>query len=448
MTVTDTVENFFFIPIVFVGTLVVVAATGWDRQTRQWFHWGAWYLLIGIASMLLMGIVLAGMHALDAGYFLAVLFLASGVAIVTSLIHYGVTSRRMTAINVYSTLGASMRQNLPLPMALDCAAAGADSSTAVAFRSIKTWLVKGCSLADALRRGFPQSPPGALAMVAAGEGIGQLPAALAAIEENMKAQTVGPKRPHPIHPFYPVLVVGVVLFLTVGLFTFVLPQFESVLAEMVGRELPPATRALIEITRAVRKGPYGVIALLVAFLSIWVYLRYRTARREGGRPSLSLWVGDSLAWQLPIVRRFERDRSLVQVLEMLRISLNAGQPVNEAIRSTLELDTNLWFRRRLRCWLERVERGENIAESARGCGLGRPLAWAFDSGGGTANTPTILQMLESHYRTIYSYRLNLTRYILWPVGIVLLGLMVGFIVYAIFSPMVAIINLMALNVYP
>ena len=60
----------------------------------------------------------------------------------------------------------------------------------------------------------------------------------------------------------------------------------------------------------------------------------------------------------------------------------------------------------------------------------------------------MLEMLESHYRTRYNYRLNMTRHIVWPVGIVLLGSMVGFVVYAIFSPMVSIINQMALNVYP
>jgi type II secretory pathway component PulF len=153
-------------------------------------------------------------------------------------------------------------------------------------------------------------------------------------------------------------------------------------------------------------------------------------------------------WHLPLAHRFERDRSLIQTLELLRISLTAGCPVNDAIRGTLDLDVNRWFRQRLRCWLTCVERGEGIAQSARQCGLGRALAWAFDGGINAGNTPAILQMLESHHRALYSYRSNMTRYILWPVGILMLGLMVGFVAYAMFSPAVAVINLMALNVYP
>ncbi len=62
--VTDTPENFLIlVPAIFIGTMVVVAATGRDAQTRQWFHWGAWYLLIGIGAMFFMGVVLMGLGA-------------------------------------------------------------------------------------------------------------------------------------------------------------------------------------------------------------------------------------------------------------------------------------------------------------------------------------------------------------------------------------------------
>jgi len=446
--VTDTPENGVLVPMVFLGTMVVVAATGRDRQARQWFHWGAWYVLIAVAAMLVMGVILAGLGALKIGYVVAVVFLCAVVAILTSLIHYGLMTRRRTATSVFSTIGAVMRQNLPLPMALDCAAVGAEGNAAEVFRAVKTWLVKGCSLTDAIRRGYPECSAGALAMIAAGERVSQLPAALAAIETDMLAQTVGPRRLRPIHPFYPVFVIAVTFVLMMGIVTFIMPQFEAVLAEMVGGELPAATRFLLWIVDAFTDGPYGVLVLMVVAAAGLAHRVYLAARRRPDRPSLALWLGDSLAWRFPIVRRFERDRSLVQVLEVLRISLAAGCPVNEAIRSTLPLDVNLWFRKRLRCWLACVERGENIAQSARRCGLGRGLAWAFDADVNAGNTPEILEVLEAHHRSIYSYRLNVTRYILWPVGILLLGLMVGFIVYAIFSPAVEVIHLMSLNVYP
>ena len=78
--------------------------------------------------------------------------------------------------------------------------------------------------------------------------------------------------------------------------------------------------------------------------------------------------------------------------------------------------------------------------------LGAALAWAFESGAG--NTPTVLDMLERHYRAIYDYRANMLRYISWPAGILLLGLTVGFVVYAVFSPAVALVQNLVQYLYP
>lgn len=139
---------------------------------------------------------------------------------------------------------------------------------------------------------------------------------------------------------------------------------------------------------------------------------------------------------------------MVQVVELLRLSLNSGHTVNEAIRDSLSLDVNNRFRRLLRKWLEKVERGDNIADAARQSGLGDALAWAFDDKVNQGNTLTILEMLESFYRSNYSYKVNLARFILWPCGIIAMGSMVGFVIYATYSPVVALLRNMAENIYP
>ncbi len=442
---TDTPDNLLVALLQFLGTLVVVAVTGWRRESRQWFHWGAWYLLVGVAAALLMGLLLAGIEALGEGYAVLVVVIASGAIVFASLIHYGVSSRRVRAIDVFSTLRAIMRQNLPLPMALDCAAAGEVSGTATILRSIETWLVKGCSLTDAIRQGYPGCPSDAMAMIASAEGIGQLPAALEAIEADVKSRTVGPRRLRPIHPFYPVVVVILILLMTIGIMMFIVPQFGSVLAEMSAGRLPPPTRVLMEITHAFADGSLGASVMILLACAILCRSHYLVARRRRDRDGLVLRLGDALLWGLPLVRGFEKRRAMIQVLDVLRISLIAGSPVNEAIHATLQLDVNRFFRKRLQRWLDCVERGEDIARSARTCGLGSALAWAFDSG---ADTPAVLDMLEAHYRWCDLYYLNVTRFILWPVVIVLVGLLVGFVILAVFLPMVQAITATAAYIYP
>lgn len=139
---------------------------------------------------------------------------------------------------------------------------------------------------------------------------------------------------------------------------------------------------------------------------------------------------------------------MLQVVEMLRLSLNAGCPVNEAINNTIGLDVNNRFKRRLKKWLKKVERGDNIATAARKSKLGSALAWAFDEKVNQGNTLVILEALEAFYRSNYSYCVNLARFIIWPCIILCMGIIVGFVVYAIFAPSIAIINHLVTLVTP
>jgi type IV pilus assembly protein PilC len=449
--VTEAPEGLVLAPLLFVGTLIAVAASGRDRESRQWFHWWAWRLLIAIALVLLLGITLVWFSALGAGFVLPLFFIFGIVIVLASPIIYGLAFRRRTVMTVFSTIGSIMRQNLPLAMALDCAATGHEDAATFILRGIRTWLVKGHSLTEAVRRGYPQCPARVLAMLSAGERIGQLPAALRAIETDLKASVTERKRLQPVHPFYPVAVLIFALPLLLGIVTFVIPQFSAILKEMTGGRLPTSTRILLGIMQSFLHGGAGIalgfLGLVVSILP-GVSLIRLLRRRRPEKPYVLSWIVDSVKWFLPMVHWFEKNRSMAQVVELLRMSLDAGCPVNEAIRGTLQLDVNVCFRTRLASWLRRVERGEDIAKSARRCGLGSALAWAFDGGADTGNTPAVLEMLESYYRSNYSYRVNLARFILWPLVIVALGATVGFIVYAVFSPMVAVLTSLSGSIYP
>ena len=139
---------------------------------------------------------------------------------------------------------------------------------------------------------------------------------------------------------------------------------------------------------------------------------------------------------------------MLRIVGILRTSLNAGCTVNQMIANAISLDINYCFRKRLNSWLKKVERGENISDSAKKCGIGKSIAWAFDEKINRGNTPAILEMLENFYRSTYKYRINIVGSITEPVMVVMIGAMVGFVVYAMFLPMVHMILITAGDYIP
>jgi len=433
-------------PFIFVVTLVVVLFSRREPDVGQWPRTCARWIIV--IFLFLLALVTAGIVVGPLGFIGIALF----VLFVASIIAYAVTSRHTIAAYVISTIGASMRQNLPLPMALESAASGLTDSRSRILNGIKKWLVQGCSLSESIKRGYPKCPGYAVGMIAAAERIGQLPFAIQAIEADMVAKSDERRKIRPVHPIYPVILIFFTFCVLLGLMMFVIPQYESALQETVeGASLPAATRWLLGITSVVAfeyGWLLGLILVLVAFVAfpVLIYVRFRPRRPQ--KSYLFSRIGDFIKWHLPILHRFERDYSMVQVTELLRLSLNAGCTVNDAIKNTLGLDVNNCFRKRLRKWLQKVERGDNISAAARTSGLGSTLAWAFDDKVNQGNTISILETLESFYRSNYSYCVNLARFILWPCVILIMGAIVGFIVFAIFSPLMAIITQLASQVNP
>lgn len=431
----------FFVPF----TLTMIIMSPRPPHADTWYVTGAKWLL----AFIVLGIFASILAVVNA--FLGLLGFAVLGLFIWGSIAYAATSRFATAAYVFSTLGYCLRNNLPLPMALESAATAQSKSRSRIMMGIKNWLIQGYPLSKALRLGYPRCPGDALAMVITSERINQLPQALAAIEANMVAKANERRIIRPINFWYPLVVLYIMTMILLGVFKFVIPKMLEVIHEMAGGELPAVSRVVLSIADWICY-EYGWVFGLVFFcagplISAYIIIsRFRPRRPD--RPYLASRTGDFIKWYLPIFHWFERNYSIVQVVETLRASLNAGCPVNEAIRNTLDLDVNFCFRKNLVKWHGMVESGQDVSGSAINCGMGSAIAWALDPDTNAGNTLEILETVESFYRNNYSYGVNLAKFILWPCVTVLLGVIVGFVVYAIFAPLVKVVTIYSSMVMP
>jgi len=395
----------------------------------SWAHPTAkWLLIIG-------AFLLAVIIGLVSFWYLGLFIL---VAFVAMAIRFGVSSRRATNATVIGTIGSAMRQNLPLADALDSAGKGGVDKASEVMRRVAELLRKGMPVSEALRTAYKACDGHAVSFISSAERTSQLPAALECIQADLAKQAKDARRPTFVHPFYPVLLMVLVVLIVMSLGVFVIPSFKEIYAG-IGEKLPRSTQVLFDMNQ-MPFSPLGIIiplALALGVIAIWVHCRPR-------RPSRPHWlslVGDFFKWHLPFFRGFERDRSLLRVVESLRLSLRAGHTINEAILNAFDLDVNTCFRLRLMDWHRMVVRGQDVSAAARRCGLGRALAWAFDQQVNPAAAPQTLEMLETFYRANYRYRLNVARGVLCPLVVLAIAAMVGFVVYSCFAPYVMLIEM-------
>jgi len=435
LVIAATEENYWMMAVagfIFPVTVVAILASKPEDSRERWPQAVARWILFLFLFLLATVTITAVFRPV------LIVPIAFLVLLIGSSLSCALTSRHATAAYVISTIGASMRQNLPLPMALESAAGGLEDKRSRILNGIKTWLVQGYSLSDSIKLGYPGCPGYAIAMITAAERSGQLPAAFEAIETDMVVKADERRKIRPVHPIYPVILMTIVFLILAAVILFVVPQFQAAMYEM-GAALPYSTRLLLSIAN-----DYGWLIGLALVLIIFVliplvlYTRFRPRRPQ--KPYLFSRVGDFIKWHLPILHHFEKNYSMVQVVELLRLSLSAGGTVNGAVYNALELDVNNSFKKRLRRWLKRLERGDNVATAARRSGLGSPLAWAFDEKVNPGNTLAVLETLEDFYRSSYSYSVNLARFIMWPCLTLIMGAIVGFVVLGIFSPLIMIIQ--------
>jgi general secretion pathway protein F len=358
------------------------------------------------------------------------------VLIAVSVVRYKMTHRYSLALDILSALGMSVRQSLPLPMALDSAAQGRKNREAQIFTNISFLLQQGRSLTDALRLGYRSCPPELLASLEAAEGMNQLPNAIENLQADISEKVNDYKRIRPVYPLYPLIVLVIGFFMVLALSIFIVPTFSEVISDISeGRaHLPASTQAMLNFSRFVtaNKGMNALLmtlaVLLICFYLTAGYFRNRNPRR----PTLHQKTKDWIKWRLPVFHWFERTYSQLQLTELLRVALGAGYPINTALGNALNLDMNHSFRLQVQNWLNRIEQGEPVSQAALSSGLDRTLTWAFDEKINKGNTIEVLESLQEVYRSRYTHRINMLNSIGTPLMVLGLGLGIGWVVYAVF----------------
>ncbi|UCE99683.1 MAG: type II secretion system F family protein [Planctomycetota bacterium] len=291
----------------------------------------------------------------------------------------------------------------------------------------------GSTLSEAMAR-FPRSFNRLFVnMVAAGETGGVLDLILARVADFMeKAQRLKSRVKGAM--IYPVVVLTVAFLILLALMTFVIPQFETVLGEMVEGKLNPVTRTVLGISHWIAYDFGWVVLIGVPFGAVFLLKVIKLFR-------VGRLVLDTIKLKLPIMGKLSSRIAVTRWTRTLGTLINAGVPILDAINVTRETAGNEVFANMLANVHDSIKQGDTFASPLKQSKtVDLIVSNMVAVGEETGDLDKMLLKVADNYDEQVDVLVAGLMSLLEPVMILCLGAIVMTIVLAIFLPMIQIIS--------
>lgn len=271
-------------------------------------------------------------------------------------------------------------------------------------------------------------------MIAAGETGGVLDVILIRLAEFMeKAQKLKAKIKGAM--IYPSVVVTFAVGIVAMIMVVVVPKFEEIFADF-GTTLPAVTEYLIAVSNWFAKGsPPGWMIVLISPIAFIIFFKL-LKQSKGGRFAL-----DTVKLKIPVMGQIVGKSSVARFTRTLGTLVNAGVPILEAINITKDTSGNEVYARALGKVHDAIREGESFAEPLRASKVCDGIVVNMISvGEETGELDKMLIKVADNYDEEVEVLVGSLLSLLEPIMVAVLGVIVGFIVIALFLPLVKLIQ--------
>ena len=270
-------------------------------------------------------------------------------------------------------------------------------------------------------------------MVKAGELGGVLELVLIRLAEySEKAQKL--KNKIVAAMVYPVIVMVIALAIMVFLLTVIVPKFEQIFTDMLGSKdrLPGLTKFVINLSGNLQANLVPIaIGLVVTFVVYKIF-----AKSTGGRRVL-----DGIKLKMPLFGNVQRKSAISRFSRTLGTLVTSGVPILQALNITRDTAGNVVISNAVQNVHDAVKEGESIVNPLEASKVFPAMVISMvDVGEETGQLPEMLLKVADVYDDEVDNAVAALTSMLEPLMIVLLAVVVGVIVMALFLPMVEIIK--------
>jgi type IV pilus assembly protein PilC len=268
--------------------------------------------------------------------------------------------------------------------------------------------------------------------VRAGEAGGVLDQILRKLAEFME-KAMALKRRITGAMVYPVMVISIAVIIVAAIIRFIVPRFEEIFTKFdIKGGLPFMTQALIDVSHFVANYFYIILAIPVA-----VYFGLRLMKASRGGQFILDWV----TMHIPLVGSIVSRTAIARFSRTLGTLITSGVPILEALNITRETVGNEVVSRALAQVHDSIREGESIAGPLRASGVVDPIVVNMvDVGEETGELDKMLIKVADTYDEEIDHLVGSLVNALEPIMIIFLGGTIGFIVVALFLPLVTLIQ--------
>ncbi|EGT3606348.1 type II secretion system F family protein [Clostridium perfringens] len=291
-------------------------------------------------------------------------------------------------------------------------------------------LKRGETLANSMRKRKDVFPNLLTSMIDAGERSGNLDIILKRMAEYYEKETKirGKIKSAMIYP----IVLGVVAIIAITfILTFVMPTFVQMFEEN-NVELPMSTKMVLGTSKML--GKYGIIIFLILVTAIILLGKY--LKSEEGQYKLSV-----INLKIPVIKKLTQKIIVSRFTRTMGIVSSSGMSLVTSLEIVASVVGNKIAEKELLKVKEKVLKGEGLGDSIMKIKIFPPmLASMVKVGEEAGSLDSILDKTADFYDDELEREIQTATALIEPAMIVLMGVIIGFLLISILTPMFKMYN--------
>ena len=323
-------------------------------------------------------------------------------------------------------LSTMLIAGIPMVQSFEIVASGVDKpSVRNLILAIKADVESGTSLHEALAKQPLYFDDLFVNLVRAGEQAGALDTLLDKIA-TYKEKSEATKKKVKKALFYPAAVLSVAAIVTTVLMIFVIPEFQK-LFKGFGANLPAFTMVVINISNAVRH--YGIFIAMGIGAAVAVFLYFKKRSRKLRE------VLDRLSLKVPIIGPILTKAAISRFSRTLSTMFAAGVPLVEALESVAGATGNIIYENAVLSMRDEVATGQRLQRAMQTQGIfPNMVVQMIAVGEESGSLDSMAAKVATFYEAEVDNAVDSMSALLEPLIMVILGIIVGSLVVAMYLP--------------